>query len=108
MNLFPNFTFKCCFITDLQIIKEPLVSPSVKFGEYVILSVSAVGIPPISYKWKKDGADITLPNCTGSDTRILSIRSCDLEHQGSYSCTVNNNQGCIESKSVELKIGKTF
>ena len=78
-----------------------------KYGDYVVVFVSAVGEEKsLSYRWKLNGKDINLANCTGINTRVLVIKSCSLEHQGTYTCTVFNIQGVVESKPAELKLGK--
>ena len=93
--------------TDLQIIKQPQLPPSVKYGAYVAITVSAVGDQQsLSYYWKLNGKDIDLESCTGTNTRILVIKSCSFEHQGTFTCTVNSIQGMIESKPAKLKLSK--
>ena len=78
-----------------------------KYRERVVLLVSAVGSSEsLSYSWKLDGNNITLPTCTGTETRILVISSCSLEHQGTYTCVVSNDRGSVvESEPAELKLG---
>ena len=94
-------------ITGLQIRKQPRIPPLLKYHERVVLLVSAVGSPEsLSYSWKLDGKNITLPTCTGTETRILVISSCSVEHQGTYTCVVRNSHGSVvESEPVELKLG---
>ena len=69
------------------------------------LSVSAIGLGSLSYKWKKDGQDITDPECTGVDTSNLTICSFSHEHVGSYMCIVSNHQMTVESNPAELESG---
>ena len=93
--------------TDLQIIKQPQLPPSLKYGDYVAVTVSAVGDQQsLSYDWKLNGKDINLDSYTGTNTRILVIKSCSFEHQGTYTCTVNSIRGTIESQPSELKLRK--
>jgi hypothetical protein len=74
----------------------------VKYGDYVAIFISAVGDhKSLRYSWKLNGDDVT-----GCNTRILVIKSCLLEHQGTYTCTVSNSRGEIESNPAHLKLGK--
>ena len=96
-----------CILTDLQIIKRPQFPPSVKYGDYVVVFVSAVGDQEsIRYSWKLNGKDINLATCTGTNTRILAIKSCSLEHQGIYTCIVSSIQGKVESDPAQLKLSE--
>ena len=72
----------------------------------MILTVSAVGSGCLSYKWKKNGEDITQPDFTGISTPTLKISSFMAEHQGSYTCTVSDGQKFVESNPAELKLSK--
>ena len=94
--------------TGLHITKHPQFPPEVKYGDYVAIFVSAVGDQnSLKYSWKFEGEDITLASCTGSNTRILVIKSCSIAHQGKYTCIVSNRQGSkIESNPALLKLGK--
>ena len=73
----------------------------------MVLSVSAIGSEPLYYKWKKNGEGITDPECTGANTPTLTIDSFSNEHQGMYSCIVNNKQASIESNSANLSLGNS-
>lgn len=95
------------YYTDLQITKHPQFPPCVKYGDYVVVFVSAVGDQEsIRYSWKLNGKDTNLTNCTGTNTRILVIKSCSFEHEGTYKCTVSSIQGEIESDPAQLKLSK--
>lgn len=73
----------------------------------MVIFVSAVGDrKSLRYSWKFNGEDIDPAKYTGGTTRILVITSCSLEHQGTYTCTVSNSWGEIESNPVHLKLGK--
>jgi hypothetical protein len=65
----------------------------------------AIGAEPLHYQWKMDGADITDPECTGVTTQILIIHTFSQNHQGSYTCIVNNSLQSVESKAAHLALG---
>ena len=67
--------------------------------------MSAIGAEPLQYQSKKDGADITDPECTGSTTQILTIHTFSQDHQGNYSCIVSNSLQSVESKTAHLALG---
>ena len=93
--------------TGLHITKHPQFPPRVKYGDYVAIFVSAVGDQKsLRYSWKFNGGDINLASSTGSNTRILVIKSCSIEHQGTYTCIVSNSRGEIESNPAHLTLGK--
>ena len=71
----------------------------------MILSVSAVGRGPLSYKWKKDGKDISYPECIGNNTDTLTIHSFTHKYEGLYKCTVTDSQKSIESEPANLTLG---
>ena len=92
---------------DLQISEHPKSATYVS-GARVVLSVSAIGSEPVHYKWKKNGEDITDPECTGVNTPTLTIGSFSRHHQGNYYCVVNNEQMFVESDPANLALGNTF
>ena len=67
--------------------------------------MSAIGAKPLQYKWKKDGADITDPECTGATTQILTIHTFSRDHQGNYFCIVSNSLQSVESEAAHLALG---
>jgi hypothetical protein len=72
----------------------------------VELFISAIGAEPLQYQWKKDGADITDPDCTGATTQILIIHTFSQDHQGSYTCIVSNSLQTVESDPAKLELSK--
>ena len=69
------------------------------------LTVSAIGPEPLHYKWKKNGEDITNPDCTGTNTPTLTIHLFSQDFKGNYSCTVSNDQQSAESEPANLALG---
>ena len=78
-----------------------------RLGESIALCVSAVGSGQLSYKWRKDGKEISDDaSCTGTDAASLSIASFSEEQQGLYTCIVKNHIMSIESSPGKLKLSK--
>ena len=86
-------------------ISDPQTDTNIKHGEDVTLTVSAIGPRPLSYKWIKDGVDISDAKCIGADTDTLTITSFSSENQGNYSCIVSGDQQSVESKPALLGLG---
>ena len=91
---------------DLQITKQPQENSIIKCDDSATINVSAVGSGHLSYKWKKDGKDITNPNCTGINTPVLTITSFSYEAQGEYACEVKNDHKTIKSNFAKLELSK--
>ena len=94
------------YYADLQITKQPQRNLSIKHGECATLYISVVGSGQLSYKWKKDGEDITGPNYTGIDTPNLNISCFSSKFQGEYVCEVKNDHKTIESNPAKLELSK--
>ena len=76
-------------------------------GESVTLCVSAVGSGQLSYKWNKDGQEITDQDyCSGIDTASLTITSFSDHNQGNYMCIVNSDSTFIQSNSAKLELSE--
>ena len=101
--LFP-FNLHSALLTALHVTSHPQSSACTK-DKRVDLSVSAIGAEPLQYQWKKDGAVITDPECTGATTQILTIHTFSQDHQGNYSCIVGNSLQSVESKAAHLALG---
>ena len=84
---------------------DPQTNTTIKHGENVILTVSAIGPQPLSYKWTKDGEAISDANCNGADKDKLTITSFSSANQGYYLCTVNDDEQYVESMPALLGFG---
>ena len=69
------------------------------------LSVSATGAEYLTYKWKKDGEDITDPKYSGMDTSTLTIEKFLEDDQGTYYVVIKNSHSPIESEQANLALG---
>ncbi|MBI5424829.1 MAG: immunoglobulin domain-containing protein [Opitutae bacterium] len=68
-------------------------------GGSVSFSVTASGTAPLSYQWRKDGAN--LPGATSSTYSIASVTSGDA---GTYSVVVSNSVGNATSNGATLTV----
>jgi hypothetical protein len=74
-------------------------SQTVALGSDVVLSVTATGVPAPSYRWALNGDYI--PGETSSTLTLKNVQSVD---GGSYSVTVLNDWGAVDSVPVEVQV----
>ena len=72
---------------------------TVRAGQATTMAVVAIGIPPISYQWKKNGASI--PNARGPAWTIANTQPSDA---GSYTVVVTNQTGSVSSKAAVVTV----
>jgi hypothetical protein len=71
----------------------------------VDLSVQAIGSPPLSYQWRRDGTNLANGgNISGAAASQLSISSPGSADLGSYSVVVSNQYGPVTSSIVTLTV----
>lgn len=68
-------------------------------GNTVTLSVVAVGNPPLTYQWRKGGADLG-----GKTAASLVFANITADDAGTYDVVVTNPYGSTTSKSVTLAV----
>ena len=68
-------------------------------GSAVTFVVAANGTEPISYQWMKNGEGIT-----GATENRYTIPATSTEDEGSYSVTVSNKCGSVESENAALTV----
>jgi hypothetical protein len=81
----------------IPIITSPPLSRTVVTGSDVQFSVVAVGAPPLSYHWRRGGAD--LPGATGVS---LMLRGVSEAEAGEYTVRVSNPSGIAVSPPATL------
>lgn len=74
-------------------------SLSLNTGSNATFSVTATGEGALTYQWKKDG--VMIPGATGASYSIASVAS---GNAGSYSVSVSNSWGAIESTAATLTV----
>lgn len=72
-------------------------------GESFTFSVIATGTAPFTYQWKKDGTNIS-----GATAANLALTSLKVEDAGSYSVTVSNSVGPVDSTAAVLEVDKAL
>nr|MDQ3048937.1 PQQ-dependent sugar dehydrogenase [Bacteroidota bacterium] len=74
-------------------------SQTIPAGQNVTFSVSASGATPLSYQWKKNGANIS-----GATSANYTITNVNSTHAGQYSATVTNAYGNATSSQATLTV----
>lgn len=68
--------------------------------------VAASGIDPLSYRWQKDGDDLTDDGrYAGTGTATLTIAAASVDDAGAYRCRVSDAAGITWSEAARLQIG---
>ena len=106
MPLVWGVLLKINLFADLQITKQPQENSIINCDDCAAMHVSAVGSGHLSYKWKKNGEDITDPNFTGIDTHTLNISCFSSKFQGEYICKVKDDHKTIKSNPAKLELSK--
>ncbi|MDQ8184366.1 immunoglobulin domain-containing protein [Pelagicoccus sp. SDUM812002] len=84
--------------TPLPLIQTQPQSARLGTGSNVILSVSATG-EQLAYQWFRD--EVPLPNQT---TSTLFLENVSLDNAGSYSITVSNAGGEVNSETAHVEV----
>lgn len=74
-------------------------SQSACVGASVLFTVSATGTAPLSYQWKRNGADIP-----GATTAVLTLSPVAEAHVGTYTVVVTNACGSATSTPATLSL----
>jgi uncharacterized delta-60 repeat protein len=80
------------------IVTQP-ISQSVIVGSVVNFSVGATGTPPLSYQWRKDGANIS-----GATAASLALSNVQTNQSGNYTVVVRNSAGSVTSVVAVLTV----
>lgn len=78
------------------------VSQQVNLNASATLTVAAVGVPSVTYQWRKNGNEIL--NATSASYTIASASANDAAN---YSVTVTNSTGVITTSVATLTVGNT-
>ena len=85
-------------INPPQITQQP-IGASVNAGSSVTFTMTAGGTPPLSYQWRKNGANIA-----GATSATYSIASAQTADAGSYTVMISNPGGSVTSASANLTV----
>ena len=72
---------------------------SVTQGNNAVFSVTATGTAPMSYQWRKNGANIS-----GANAANYSISNTTSANAGTYSVIVSNTSGSVTSSNATLTV----
>jgi hypothetical protein len=72
---------------------------TVKEGTSVVLSVSATGLPAVTYQWKKDGVAIA-----GATSSSLNLSTVSVASGGTYSVVASNIVGAVTSAAIPVTV----
>ena len=86
-------------VNTLPAITTQPASLTVTEGQPAQFSVTANGTAPLSYQWKKDGADIPSANAA-----TYSIPAAHAAHIGTYRVAVSNPFGTVTSNPATLAV----
>ncbi|MGZ5505071.1 MAG: beta strand repeat-containing protein [Limisphaerales bacterium] len=89
-------------VTDPSINSQPN-NKAVPPGTSVTFQVGAAGVAPLSYRWNKDGANLSDGgNISGATSATLSVSSVSFADQGSYTVFVQNGLGTTTQSAVAV------
>ena len=74
-------------------------SRTARIGDYLMLTASAAGTPPLTYQWRFNETNV--PDAAGT---ILPLKSIGSNQIGAYSVVVNNNNGSVTSAVAILSV----
>jgi len=75
------------------------ISQLITTGSNVTFTVAASGAPPLTYQWKKNGAEIA-----GATTDALALSNVQISDAGIYTVAVSNAGGTVESAPATLSV----
>jgi hypothetical protein len=90
---------------QVPIILVQPVHQTVSAGSEVTFTVSALGDEPLSYRWRKEGADLVDGGkVSGATGTALTISNAQGNDMGAYSVIVRNDSGEVKSAEAILSI----
>lgn len=99
-----NFGALTSAVATLTIITSPAITTqpanlSVLLGQTAAFGVAATGLPPLSYQWRFNGADI--PDATANAYSRANVQVAD---DGSFTVVITNASGSVTSQPAVLKV----
>src|SRR5262245_38199907 len=84
-------------------ISSQPVNSSVSLGAIVTNRVTASGISPFRFQWRKDEIEIA-----GATNRTLVLTNIQLSNAGGYAVIVTDSSGSVTSRVGRLEVDPTF
>lgn len=83
----------------------PLIDPPLARGASAVFSTCGVGEGPASYRWHKDGADLSdSAKYTGTAAMTLTVLGLDAYDEGTYSCEIAAGCGVVSTAGAGLRV----
>ena len=97
-------TLEIVSVTGLTPINPPAITTQpaaliLNPAQSAALSVAATGTAPLTYQWKKDGA-----NVAGATAATLALASAATTDAGSYTVTITNAYGTVTSAAATVTV----
>jgi len=93
---------------DLLLLSEITSEPSSRtnaLGTTATFSVTATGLPPLTYQWQKNGTNLVEGgHCSGVATANLTLAGVQYEDAGAYTVEVSNLYGTVTSMGAQLVV----
>jgi alpha-tubulin suppressor-like RCC1 family protein len=86
-------------IQSPTITQQPAPSTTVAAGSAVYLTVTGIGLSPLSYQWTLAGT-----NLPGATNYFLSINNIPTTEQGSYQVIISNSFGSVTSAVAQVTV----
>ena len=86
-------------VVSVPAIAVQPVGTNAPLGSPVTLTVGAVGTPPLSYRWRRDGFNVPF-----ATTNVLTLPSLQPGEVGLYEVIVSNEAGAVLSSNVLVRI----
>lgn len=78
---------------------------TLSLGGQVVFTVGAVGNGPLTYRWQKDGGDLSNGGrVAGADTAALTLTGVQEADEGVYRCVVSNTHETVSSAGARLAL----
>ena len=87
------------YATNSPLLVGLLEDQTATFGSDAVIRANALGLPPLTYTWYKDG----LPVLTTTN-RTLTLTNVVRGDAGMYSVVVSNSAGSVQSSSTTLTV----
>ncbi len=92
-------------VAGAPIVTTQPLGQTVNPGQTVNLTVAATGDAPLSYQWRRNGADLSNGgNVSGVTTTGLTITNVQYTNAGTYSVFVSNTNGSVLSANAVLTV----
>jgi len=98
-----NSSSALLIVQDPFIVSQPQSQSVAVAGASASFSVAAIGTPPLSYQWLKQGIPLVNgANISGAQTSSLTVSNVQAGDMANYSVVVSNLNGWVTSSNARL------